>query len=300
MTFIVETGEGVSGATSYVGLPFASEYLAARNKATDWNAASFTARQAALIEATTYIDITFGHRFKGVREFTDLEKFARNSISMESNPSFSDTITVGDITYTFVASADDPNDILVGADIGETLQNVVYAINASGGTEGTEWGTGTTANEDVSAALSDSGLEVILTAKESGTDGNSIVLTTNAEDTINLETPTFTGGAEPGTQPLEFPRSYLYDRSGVQVDGIPNKLKMAVVEYADRARAASLLPDPTYDENGRLVTRETKQVGPIRTETRWTEGGDIIVDRKYPFADRMLREYLSGSGGVIR
>lgn len=299
MTMIVETGEGVSGANSYVGLGFARDYLETRNSAADWIAASVAVREAALIEATTYVDITFGHRFKGVREFTAMEKFAKGFISLEGQPVNPDTITIGDTTYLFVvAAASNPNEIRIGASIAATLQNIVYAVNASGGTEGDEWGTGTVANEDVSAALSNSGNEVILTAKTSGTSGNLIELSTNDSTLIKLDP--FTGGSAPGTQPLEFPRSYLYDRSGILVDGIPDKLKMAVVEYAERARAASLLPDPTYDANGRLITRETKQVGPIKTETRWTEGGDIVISRKYPFADRMLREYLAGSGGVIR
>lgn len=299
MTLIVETGEGVSGANSYVGLGFARRYLEDRNKATDWNSATADVREAALIEATQYVDMTFGHRFKGSREFTSMERFARNFVHIETLPVAATTFTIGDQTYTFVASVSSANDVLIGSSIADTLQNMVYAINASGGTEGTEWGTGTTENEDVSATLSESGEVLILTAKTSGEAANSVAVTTTSTG-VRIDTSTLSGGAEPGTQPLEFPRSYLYDRSGVIVDGIPEKLKMAIVEYAERARAASLLPDPTYDPNGRLVTRETKQVGPIKTETRWTEGGDIIITRKYPFADRMLHEYMSGVGGVIR
>lgn len=301
MSLIVETGEGTSGANAYCGLAFARDYLSARNKLTDWDAATLAVRQASLIEATQYIDLTFGPRFKGFREFTALDKYARGFLSLEGNAQNNDTLTLGSQVYTFkVTLTGSADEIHIGATTTETLQNIIYAVNASGGVEGTDWGTGTVANTSASAALSDSGAEVIFTALVSGTDGNEIALTTDDPTNINLDTTTLVGGSEPGTQPLEFPRSYLYDRSGVVVDGIPDKLKMATTEYAIRAISASLLPDPTYDSNGRLVTRETKQVGPIKTETRWTEGGDIVITRKYPFADRMLMEYLSGIGGVYR
>lgn len=301
MTLIVETGEGTSGANGYAGLAFVQNYLQERNNVTAWNAATILARQAAIIEATSYVDLTFGHRFKGTREFTALEKFARGFLSLEGQALNNDTLTLGTQVYTFKTSLTGAADeIHIGSDTAETLRNIVYAVNASGGVEGTDWGTGTVANTDASAALANSLTEVIFTALTAGETGNSIALTTSDPANIQLDTTTLVNGAEPGTQPLEFPRAYLYDSAGVVVDGIPDKLKMAVAEYANRAVAASLLPDPTYDANGRLVTRETKQVGPIKTETRWTEGGDIIVDRKYPFADRMLREYLAGSGGVLR
>lgn len=299
MTLIIETGEGVSGANTYAGLSYARHYLETRNNATDWLAASLTARQAALLEATTYFEITFGPRVKGIKQYTAMEIYARGFLTLEAIPTEADTITLGDKTYTFTATVDAANKVLIGGSIAASLLNLSYAINASGGSEGTEWGTGTTANTYATATISESGNVLIATAITSGTDGNTIAFTTTGSD-IKLSASTLAGGTEPGAQPLEFPRSYLYDRSGLVVDGVPEKLKMAIVEYASRAISASLLPDPVYDVNGRLVTRETKQVGPIKTETRWTEGGDIIIDRSYPFADRLIKEYLAGTGGVYR
>lgn len=302
MTLIIETGEGVSGANSYVGLAYASEYLQTRNKATAWAAASLAARQAALIEATTYIDLTFGPKFLGSKEFLELDQFARNFLSLESQPVNPDTITIGSQTYLFVvADATSANEIKIGASIAETLQNIVYAINASGGTEGVDWGTGTTANADVTAQVSSSDTEVIFTAKTAGTDGNSIAATTNNSDVIKIDTATFTGGSEPKPQPLEFPRLRLYDRSGVLVDGIPEKLKMATVEYADRQLDAALLPDPEYDSSGRIITRKLEKVGPIEEEIEYVPAA-LIITRKYPLADRMIREYMvgGGQGGVYR
>src|SRR6056297_2735497 len=253
MGLIVETGEGTSGANAYCGLAYASNYLALRNNVTAWDAASRIAREASISEATLYIDLAFGHRFFEVREFTNIEYFARAFISLESQPNTNDTITIGSQTYTFTNSVSSANEILIGAAEANTLQNIVYAVNASGGTEGTEWGTGTTANADVTAALSDSGVEVVVTAKTSGVDGNEIVISTSDDDRINIDTTTLVGGAPQGTQPLEFPRIQLYDRRGILVDGIPDKLKQATTEYASRAIAASLLPDPEYDSSGRIL-----------------------------------------------
>ena len=286
MTLIVETGEGVQGANSYVDRFYANTYLTARNKATTWEAASAEARAAALIEATSYIDLSFGHRFKGVRQFTAMDFYAYGFLSFDLVPTADDTITVGETTYTFKASASLATEITIDASAVLTAAATVTAINAN--------------STDVSAAVMEDTEIVKITAVTAGTDGNALALTSSNESAIRTSAAILTGGREPGTQPLEFPRAYLYDPSGIAVDGIPEGLKMATVEYASRAISASLLPDPTYDANGRLVTRESKKVGPIETETRWTEGGDIIVDRKYPFADRMLRQYLTGAGGVTR
>jgi|SRR6056297_1543874 len=286
MTLVVETGEGVNGANSYVDRAYANVYLTRVNRATAWEAASQATQEAALIESTTYVDITFGHRFKGVREFTNIEFRAYGFLTFSAQPSEDDTITVGATTYTFKVSASSATEITIGADAAATASASAVAINSN--------------SSDVTATVQTDTEIVRIEAVTAGTDGNDLALTSSNVAAVQTSAAILTGGAAAGTQPLEFPRNYLYDSSGIIVDGIPEKLKMAISEYASRAIAASLLPDPTYDPNGRLITRETKQVGPIKTETRWTEGGDIVITRKYPFADRMLREYLTGAGGVIR
>ena len=63
--------------------------------------------------------------------------------------------------------------------------------------EGTKYGTGTTANAEVTASIPN-GATVTFTAKTSGTGGNSIVLSTNATGTsivyIVVSGSTLTGG----------------------------------------------------------------------------------------------------------
>lgn len=64
-----------------------------------------------------------------------------------------DTVTIGDITYTFQDTlVDAPYNVHVGATDSDSLDNLIAAINGSGGTEGTDYGTGTLPHPLVSAA----------------------------------------------------------------------------------------------------------------------------------------------------
>ena len=113
------------------------------------------------------------------------------------------------------------------------------------------------------------------------------------------------GALSPDATTLSFPRLYFYDRRGVYVDfandGIPLDIQKATAEYALRALSAELLPDPTVAESGQSVKRTFDKVGPIETEIEYDSGAarpDLI--RPYPTADRLLRFWIKGVGGVIR
>ena len=110
----------------------------------------------------------------------------------------------------------------------------------------------------------------------------------------------FKGVKEFTTNDLEFPRTSLYNRAGILVTGIPNKLVFAVCEYAAKSFDGSLFLDPTVDDTGlrRIGLRE--KVGPIETETRYAESTTSQVLKPYPVADRLLTEYLFSSGSVTR
>ena len=62
-----------------------------------------------------------------------------------------DTVTIGAVTYTFIATVAAPNDVDVGASDSISLDNLIAAINKAAG-EGTLYGTGTVIHPDVSAA----------------------------------------------------------------------------------------------------------------------------------------------------
>lgn len=64
MGFVVETGAGLSDATSYVSLADADAYHADCGN-TVWAAAAAADKQTALIRATAFIDATYRGRFPG-------------------------------------------------------------------------------------------------------------------------------------------------------------------------------------------------------------------------------------------
>lgn len=64
MSFIVEDGHGVSDANSYVSVRFADDFLAYRTDF-DWAMRSTDQKQAALVQATAYVDARYGRLFAG-------------------------------------------------------------------------------------------------------------------------------------------------------------------------------------------------------------------------------------------
>ena len=101
-------------------------------------------------------------------------------------------------------------------------------------------------------------------------------------------------------QALPFPRKCLRDRYGnlLADDAVPNKVKYAVAEYAMRALADALMPDPVVETTGQVIQKREK-VGPIEEETTYSEGTQVMV-KPYPAADRLLTEYVMPTGRVIR
>lgn len=103
---------------------------------------------------------------------------ASGTITADSNFTANDAVTIGDETYTFVATPGaTANNVDLGADLATSLSNLAAAINGTG-TAGTTYGTNTVANADVTAVAT--ATTVVVTARTAGAAGNSIVLT---EDT---------------------------------------------------------------------------------------------------------------------
>lgn len=100
------------------------------------------------------------------------------SSTLTNATSFSDgeTVTIGERTYTFKTALSSPaqkNEILIGANVATSLDNFKIAVNASGGTEGTEYSVGTTAHPHVTATTNGNSTQVI-EAREFGTLANTI------------------------------------------------------------------------------------------------------------------------------
>lgn len=85
-------------------------------------------------------------------------------------------------------------------------------------------------------------------------------------------------------QPTEWPRFNAWDRNGWLIQGVPEAIKEAMADLANRALTASLYSDPTRDATGRVVTSKSESVGPISEST--TYGGYVLPE--YDSVTRLL------------
>jgi len=299
MALIVETGTGIREANAYTDVAYVTSYLTARNRQNEngWNTATTAAKEAAVIAATDYIDTRFGARFRGVPSFTFTDEKAKATITFNGLPLVGQTLTLGDDVYTFVASLSGAAfEVIRGANAEAVATNLEAAIMAGPGA-GVTYGLGTPQSRHAGAARA--GAVLTLTAKAAGAGGNLSVLQGPLANAVIVP---FAGGRDGGIQPLAWPRSSAYDQQGNLIQGIPDRLRQVVAEYAVRAVASVLLPDPAVDPYGGKLYSRAEQVGPIREEARYsrmTGSSDVFVP--YPAADRLIRPLLLGSGGgVIR
>lgn len=300
MALIIETGVGVRNANAYVNSAYVTSYLTARNRQTEnsWSTSSSTIQDAAVVAATDYVDKRFGPKFKGVPKVTFDETYAEAEMEFGGLPDPADELTLGDDVYTFVSSlSGDAYEVLIGASATTTCQNLEAAINGAAGA-GATYGLGTAQSRHASALSA--GAVLTLTSLAPGASGALSVL---QGPVTNVTITGFTGGKDGGIQPLCWPRTGAYDQTGVEVLGIPDRLKQAVAEYAVRAVASILLPDPTTDVYGGRVNSRTETVGPISESWKYDAGTvGTVIFVPYPAADKLLRPLLlgSGNGGVIR
>lgn len=122
------------------------------------------------------------------------------AFTFTSNVAAGDTVSIGDIVYTFAA---DPTgnayEVDVGSDLDDSIGNLVAAINASG-TADDEYGAGTAANPYVTAAADLANDEIDLTAVAAGAWVNGLYLaaTSPGANDIAVESVTFGAGANSG------------------------------------------------------------------------------------------------------
>lgn len=135
---------------------------------------------------------------------------ATNILTQTAQPTATHTVTVGTkdgtvaAVYTWVAALTAAFQVKIGANLNTSLVNLTAAINGGPGS-GTAYGTGTTANFDVTAAQLP--LEQIkVTAATAGTAGNSIASTTT-DSNGSWDSATLTGGtAIPGPSAFSLSR----------------------------------------------------------------------------------------------
>ena len=284
MAITLETGTGVPGANSYILPAFVTNYLTDLNRLTEnmWSTRTATEQEAACIAATQYIDTRWGPRFKGSRSVVFFGEAARARLTVSGQPTAGDTLIVSLQTYTFVTTLDsfNTNEIEIGDNVAETIQNIIDAINEDFEVAATPW--------------QDTMDQILLTQEAPGVSGNDTPLNADAATNITV-TNAFSNGVDSGSQPLEFPRAGLIDDSGRRVLGIPLRLKQAASEYAVRALAAQLFQDPVTDNTGRIVQEKTERVGPLEESVVYSEGATLEqLIKPYPAADRLLLEFVTG------
>ena len=102
--------------------------------------------------------------------------FATGTLTLTANAGNTETVTLGSTTYTFqTVLVDSANNVLIGADANETLENLAAAINEGSG-KGTVYGTGTVLNT-AAGAEAIGGNQLRATAAAQGTAGNSVAST---------------------------------------------------------------------------------------------------------------------------
>lgn len=127
------------------------------------------------------------------------EVFAAQTLTGDgTNITNADTVTIGTKVYTFQDTLTNVDGhVLKAGTAAASLTNLFHAINASGGTPGTDYATATVANTQVTAT-NPTGTTVVLTAKLSGVAANSIA-TTEASTHLSFGGLTLTGGIAAST-----------------------------------------------------------------------------------------------------
>lgn len=141
-----------------------------------------------------------------------------------------ETVTIGTVTYTMVdALSGAAYEVLIGASLAASLDNLKSAINASAGA-GTTYGTGTVANPHGTATTNTDTAQTFEFATV-GTDGNSLATTTTAANaawgagtlesgaeasTLLMNTYSFATGSQVVNfaQPIDFVRGLYYTEGG--------------------------------------------------------------------------------------
>ena len=124
---------------------------------------------------------------------------ARGTLTLRTQPDAAETLTLGDVVYTFVDglpadATTNAIEVQIGLTLDETQANLANAINATG-TPGVGYSAEATANPAVSAAKQWVDDLLVITARGDGTDGNDIVSTATFGDTNNgFASSTLSGG----------------------------------------------------------------------------------------------------------
>ena len=145
--------------------------------------------------------VTIGIAGEGQKVYTLVAALteAKATAVLTGTDVFSDgeTVSIGDVTYTFKTTLSSPsvaNEVLIGASLAASLDNLKSAINDSG-TEGTHYSTGTVAHPEVTATTN-TNTEQTVEFVRVGTDGNELGVGENAAN-ASWGAANLAGGVDP-------------------------------------------------------------------------------------------------------
>lgn len=112
------------------------------------------------------------------------------------NATSTKTVSIGSVVYSFKDAVSSAYDVLIGTTDGETLTNLLLAINASG-TAGVNYGTGTAAHPDVYATPldTDATKSIMLVSKGSGVAGSAITIFQSGDTEFALHLMALSGAS---------------------------------------------------------------------------------------------------------
>lgn len=99
-------------------------------------------------------------------------------------------------------------------------------------------------------------------------------------------------------QSTEFPRYPYANYQGYMVEGIPDLFKQAICEYALFANSNSFYLDPSYSNEGTVISKSST-VGPISTSVTYESGGQGTL-KQIPTGDRKMKPFIRPENLVIR
>jgi hypothetical protein len=111
-------------------------------------------------------------------------------------PADGDTVTLGGYTYTYrtaLTASTTAFEVLIGGSAAVALDNIKAAVNNSGGTPGTDYGSKTYAHPDVTATTNTNTTQLFV-AKLGGTVGNALASTETSAH-LSFGGATFASGA---------------------------------------------------------------------------------------------------------
>ena len=157
---------------------------------------------------------------------------AQNTLTFTGQPANNDTITVDGNVYTFkTVFVDVAGNVLIGASVSDSIDNLVAAINGDAGA-GTLYGTGTTASDEASALNIDNN-QMRVSANTGGTAGNAITATESCANAAWADT----GGTLVGGLNIPGPSSFFLTRLPPQTTGIKAITLLARARKSDTGPA---------------------------------------------------------------